>query len=49
MTTPKTNPAPVLHPRKLARSMAKARTGMNRLSRIDWRKAAADQRKVVKK
>lgn len=48
MAIPKTNPAPVLHPRKLARSMAKARAGMNRLSRINWRKAAADQRKGVK-
>lgn len=48
MTIPKSNPAPALHPRKLARSMAKARTGMNRLSRLDWRKAAADQRKGAK-
>lgn len=34
-----------VHPRKLARSMAKARTGMNKLRYFDWRRAAADQAK----
>lgn len=32
-------------PRRLARSMAKARTGNSKLSRYDWRAAAADQAK----
>ena len=34
-----------IFPRRLARSMAKARTGNNKLSRYDWRAAAADQAK----
>lgn len=34
-----------VHPRKLARSMAKARIGSSKLSRHDWRRAAADQAK----
>ena len=33
-------------PRRLARKLAKARTGMNELSKIDWRRAAADQAKT---
>lgn len=41
----KTKLPPRCHPRKLARSMAKARTGINRLSRINWREAAKDQMK----
>lgn len=34
-----------IHPRKLARSMAKARTGIKNLRYFDWRRAAADQAK----
>lgn len=34
-----------VHPRKLARSMAKARTGIKNLRYFDWRRAAADQAK----
>lgn len=34
-----------VHPRKLARSMAKARIGSSKLSRHDWRRAAVDQAK----
>ena len=34
-----------IHPRRLARSMAKARTRRNDLSLLDWRQAAADQAK----
>lgn len=30
-------------PRRLARSMAKARTGLTELRRYDWRRSAADQ------
>ena len=33
-----------VHPRKLARSMAKARIGSNKI-RNNWRRAAADQAK----
>ena len=34
-----------VHPRKLARSMAKARIGSSKLRYHDWRRAAVDQAK----